>query len=234
MIDGKKVLAWIPARGGSKGIKNKNIKNLNGKPLISYTIQAALSCSYVDKVLVSTDSAEIASIANMYGADTPFLRPSYLATDTSKTIDAVMHTLHFFKDSGSSYDIFCLLQPTSPLRTSEDIERSLELFVDNSFRSLVSVNEARSHPVMMRKIDKSGRLLHLVSKNSTVRRQELEKIYEVNGSIYINLCSEINKGTSFNDNEIPFVMATEHAIDIDTNEDFIIAEAFLTCKREKK
>lgn len=115
------ILAVIPARGGSKGIPGKNIKDLYGQPLISYTIQAALDCKKIDRVVVSTDSEKIAGVAKKYGADVPFLRPAALAMDTSKTIDAVIDVLERLQET---YEYVVLLQPTSPLRTAEDIELS--------------------------------------------------------------------------------------------------------------
>jgi len=122
MYKGKKILALIPARGGSKGLPGKNIKPLLGKPLIAWTIEQAKASKYVDRVVVSTDDDEIAEVAIRYGAEVPFLRPKELARDDSPTIDAILHALDFFSDKGERFDLLALLEPTSPLRDSEDID----------------------------------------------------------------------------------------------------------------
>lgn len=227
MIKGKKILALIPARGGSKGIKDKNIRLLNKQPLIAYTIQAADESEYVDAVVVTTDSEKIAEIAKKYGAEIPFIRPKRLADDKAKTIDAVLHAINFLKNHGQEYDILCLLQPTSPLRNSTDIDAAIELFERNSEKSLVSVSKVNDPPVLMRKINDDGKMEKLIEGNSTIRRQDMKNIYRVNGGIYINNISDINKNTSFNDNIIPYIMSESHSVDIDEIKDFVIAEFYL-------
>ena len=226
MYKGKKILALIPARGGSKGIKDKNIYPLNGKPLISYTINAAKACDYIDDIIVSTDSNEIAEISKEYGANVPFLRPAYLSSDTAKTIDVVFHAILWAKENGHNYDTVVLLQPTSPLRNREDIAKSIEIFFKNGEKSLVSVCEVQDHPILIRSI-KNGRLIKLLKTNSTVRRQDFETFYRVNGGIYINKVDYIKEDTSLNDNETPYIMPLERSVDIDTLIDIKIAEIFL-------
>lgn len=227
MIDGKKVLAWIPARGGSKGIKDKNIKQLQDKPLIAYTIDAARNSKYVDRVMVSTDSPKIAQISSSYGAWTPFLRPEALAADTSKTIDAVMHTIQALNDMDEFYPIFCLLQPTSPLRASSDIDSALEMYINKGCRSIAAVSLVRDHPILIRTIDSDGRMIPLLNRGSTCRRQDMPHYYRINGSIYINNSAELSLETSFNDNEIPYVMEESHSVDIDELSDFAMAEYWI-------
>jgi len=232
MINGQSVLAIIPARGGSKGIKKKNIYPLCGKPLIAYSILAGKESQYIDEVLISTDSSEIADVATQWGGDVPFMRPDYLAEDRTKTIDVIVHALEWLKGRGTNYDILVLLQPTQPLRTSADIDRALEIF-DSSCaesRSLVSVSEVRDHPILIRKMRGDGKLENLLTDSSTIRRQDMQKYYRVNGCIYINDISEINKGTSFNDNNIPYVMPVERSVDIDEPIDLCIAEYYLRKK----
>ena len=136
------ILALIPARGGSKGIPRKNIKVLHGSPLIAYTIAAARNSRYIDDVVVTTDSDEIAKIARDYGASVPFMRPSELADDRSKTIDAVLHAVETLEDMGRTFDAVVLLQPTSPLRTSVDIDCSIETFYSHGSLGVASVSEA--------------------------------------------------------------------------------------------
>lgn len=222
MYQGKKILALIPARGGSKGIKDKNIYLLNEKPLISYTISAALGCTYIDDVIVTTDSPVIASVSQEYGAKVPFLRPAEMAGDKSKTIDAVLHSVLWLDNNGSQYDILVLLQPTSPLRESIDIKNAIEIFFDNGLLPLASVCEVEDHPVLIRTVQE-GRMNKLLDQNSTVRRQDMDKYYRINGAIYINLVKELDRNTSFNDNIIPYIMPRERAVDIDTETDILLA-----------
>ena len=228
MIEKNKIVALIPARGGSKGIKNKNIIDLCGKPLISYTIQAALESKYIDKVIVSTDSQEIADVAIKYGAEVPFLRPGELASDTSKTIDAVMHAVGELEKRKEEYDILILLQATQPLRTADDIDSAIELFIKNKGQSLVSVSPVEDNPILIRTIDNLGRMNSILPMKSTCRRQDMPLYYRVNGCIYINLISELDLNTSFNDNKIPYTMPKERSVDIDEIKDLLIAQYYIS------
>lgn len=228
MIEKNKIVALIPARGGSKGIKNKNIIDLCGKPLISYTIQAALESKYIDKVIVSTDSQEIADVAIKYGAEVPFLRPGELASDTSKTIDAVMHAVGELEKRKEEYDILILLQATQPLRTADDINSAIELFIKNKGQSLVSVSPVEDNPILIRTIDNLGRMNSILPMKSTCRRQDMPLYYRVNGCIYINLISELDLNTSFNDNKIPYIMPKERSVDIDEIKDLLIAQYYIS------
>lgn len=219
-----KFLAVIPARGGSKGIPKKNIKTFAGRPLIAYTIRAAKISKYIDKVIVSTDSKEIASISRQWGADVPFLRPDFLAEDTSRTIDCIVHAKNEMEKMGESYDAVVTLQPTSPLRRSEEIDRSIEEYVSHGQLGLASVSEASENPILTRRIDDSGVMHPILSMGSTVRRQEMPKFWHVDGAIYINETRTLNCNTSLNDNPIAFVMPPHRSCDIDTLSDFIDAE----------
>lgn len=240
MIHGKRVLAVIPARGGSKGIKNKNIALLCGKPLIAYSIEAARMSRYVDEVLVTTDSMEIAECAKKHGAYVPFLRPSELASDTARTIDAVFHVVNWIKDhavkdtdsqdpfvESKDYDILVLLQPTSPLRTVDQIDGALEWFEEHEEQALASVSPVEQHPILMRTIKEDGTVQKLLQGSSTIRRQEMPSYYYVNGSIYINRMEEITAETSFNDNPLAYVMPRENSVDIDEAKDLYLAEYLL-------
>ena len=229
MYCNKKVLALIPARGGSKGIKDKNVMPLHGKPLIAYTIEAAVKSKYVDEVVVSTDSDKIAETAKQYGARIPFMRPSELAQDSSKTLDVVLHALRALNRSGE-YHALILLQPTQPLRTEEDIDGAIEKFFSCGEKPLVSVSEVSDHPILIRQIDEGGVLTKMLNVSSTCRRQDMPPFYRVNGCIYINRTSDVNENTSFNDNEIPYVMPKERSVDIDALVDLAIAEYYLSNK----
>lgn len=225
MYNDKKILALIPARGGSKGIKNKNIINLCGKPLISYSIESCKKCDYIDRIVVSTDSDAIAEVALRYGADVPFKRPNNLAADTSKTIDAVLHAIDFFNSQGERYDVLLLIQPTQPLRTSGDITSALEKYFRDEV-DLVSVCEVEDNPVLIRTIE-DNKLKKMLSVNSTCRRQDFPVYYKVNGCIYINSIDNLSVETSFNDNPGYFIMERSHSIDIDEPMDLLVAEAIV-------
>lgn len=226
MFNNQKILALIPARGGSKGIKDKNIVFLAGKPLIAYSIEAAKYSKYIDDIIVTTDSEKIAEISKQYGASVPFMRPAELATDTSKTIDAVLHAIRTLETMEKKYDVLVLLQPTQPLRTDADIDKAIEVYYKNKEDGLVSVSPVDDSPLLIRTISNDGKLLNLLSQNSTCRRQDMPEYYKVNGCIYINKIEEINESTSFNDNKIPFIMTKEHSIDIDELSDLCIAEYY--------
>lgn len=227
MFGKQKILALIPARGGSKGIKDKNIIPLAGKPLIAYSIEAAKKSKYIDSIVVTTDSEKIAEVAKRYGARVPFLRPVELAADTSKTIDAVLHAIKTLKSMGENYDTLVLLQPTQPLRTTDDIGKAIELYYEDGENGLVSISPVDDSPLLIRSIGADGKLLNLLSQNSTCRRQDMPNYYKVNGCIYINKIDELNENTSFNDNKVPFIMDKEHSIDIDEMTDLWMAECYL-------
>ena len=227
MINNMRILAIVPARGGSKGIKDKNIKEIEGRPLIEYTIEAAKRCEYIDEIVVSTDSEKIAKVAKKAGAKVPFLRPDELASDTARTIDVVLFTIEQLKLIGQEYDIVVLLQPTSPLRDEDDICGAIEKYVSCNMKSLVSVSEVSESPILMRQIVDETHMEKLLNINSTIRRQDMAKYYMVNGSIYINKIEELNSDTSFNDNVIPYVMDRSHSVDIDDYVDIEVMKYYV-------
>ena len=223
-----KVLAIIPARAGSKGIKDKNIIDLSGKPLIAHSIEAGLKSKYINKVVVSTDGEKIAKIAKDYGAEVPFLRPKNLATDTAKTIDCVIHCIEELKKNGEEYDYVVLLQPTQPLRQPWHIDEAFELIVKRNEDSLVSISKVKDHPVLMRTIDKNGYAINLLEGSSTKRRQEFPDFYKVNGAIYINKINDnLNNDTSLNDNKLVYIMDEKYDVDIDEMLDLQIARLII-------
>lgn len=228
MYKNKRILSIIPARGGSKGIPNKNIIDLCGKPLIAYSILAAKSSQYIDDIIVSTDSEKIRTIALEYGASVPFLRPAELATDTSKTIDCMLHAIQFLSNTGNNYDYVVLLQPTQPIRKPKFIDEAIQQLIDSDWDSLVSVSPVAEHPILMRTITKEGTLQSLLPISSTVRRQDFPAVYKVNGSIYINRIHEhFDETTSLNDNALPYYMDKQYSIDIDSLDDLQKAKSFL-------
>lgn len=229
MYKDSRILAIIPARGGSKGIPHKNITRLAGRPLISYTIEAGLNSKYIDYVMVSTDDDDIANVSRKFGAEVPFMRPAEFATDVAKTVDVVIHVVDEMDKVGEKFDVIILLQPTGPLRTAKDIDEAVEKYFQCGKRSLLSVCEVEDHPILIRSIE-GDTLKPLLNVSSTCRRQDMPKYYKVNGCIYINDVSELNKDTSFNDNEIPFVMERNHSVDIDELSDLVLAEYWLLKK----
>ena len=231
MINNLRILAIVPARGGSKGIKDKNIKEIEGRPLIEYTIEAAKRCEYIDEIVVSTDSEKIAKVAKKAGAKVPFLRPDELASDTARTIDVVLFTIEQLKLIGQEYDIVVLLQPTSPLRDEDDICGAIEKYVSCNMKSLVSVSEVSESPILMRQIVDETHMEKILNINSTIRRQDMAKYYMVNGSIYINKIEELNSDTSLNDNVIPYVMDRSHSVDIDDYVDIEVMKYYVNNRK---
>lgn len=220
MYKNKSILGVIPARGGSKGIPRKNIININGKPLIQYTIEAAKGGKYLDRIVVSTEDVEIANIAVKCGAEVPFLRPKELAGDEIKTIDVLLDVIKKLNDLGDKYDYLVLLQPTQPLRKSFHIDESIEKIIDLKAENLISVSEVREHPILMKTIDKNSEAKSLLGYRSDIRRQDFQKVYKVNGAIYINkLNDNFNKGISLNDNKLAYIMDKKYDLDIDEPED---------------
>ena len=227
MYKDKQILALIPARGGSKGIKGKNITDLSGKPLIAYTIEASLGSRYIDHTIVTTDDDKIAEVSRNAGAEVPFLRPKELASDTAKTIDAVLHAIKETENLGIKSEVLVLLQPTQPLRTSADIDGAIQSFFEHGERGVVSVSEVDDHPLLVRTIDAGQNLKSLLGENSTCRRQDMDRYLRVNGAIYINKISELDENSSFNDNPVGFVMEKDHSVDIDEPKDLVLAKYYL-------
>lgn len=227
MYQGERILALIPARGGSKGIPGKNIKEFGGHPLIAYTVAAARRSRYVDDVVVTTDSGEIAAAARRYGAEVPFMRPPELAQDGSKTIDAVVHAVRALRGLGREYRAVVLLQPTSPLRRAEEVDGAIEEFFSHGCLGLASVCEAQENPVLTRRLDASGVMHPLLPVSSTVRRQDMPRFWHVDGAVYVNRATDLTPETSLNDNPIGYAMPRLRSSDIDCIEDFLRAEEVL-------
>lgn len=228
MYKDKKFLAIIPARGGSKGIPNKNIMDICGKPLIAYTIEAGKKSKYIDEIVVSTDSDSIKVVAEKYGAKVPFLRPQELSSDTAKSIDVVLHAIDFYKKNNINFDYIVLLQPTSPLRTCEHLDEAIEKLIEANRNSLISVREADENPVIMRTIQ-DGKLREVISFGGTnLRRQDLPTFYIFNGALYINSNDMlVNEKSFIDENTIPYVMDKKSSVDIDTMLDAKLVEVII-------
>ena len=235
MYKNKRILAVIPARGGSKGIPSKNIFNVGGQPLIKYTIDCAKNSKYLDRTVISTDSTEIKRVAEEYGGDVPFMRPAELALDTSKTIDCIVHAVDTLKEMGEEYDYIVLLQNTVPLRKSLHVDKAIEKIINSNERSLVSVTEVEQHPILMRTLNEDESVKNLLHMNSTMRRQDFPKFYKVDGAIYIQkIDDEFNLNTSLNDGKLGYIMERKYTTDIDNYIDIKIVEYYIEKEREKE
>ncbi len=231
-----KTLAIIPARGGSKGIPDKNIKPLGGKPLIAWTIEAALSARSVDRIIVSTDSPEITMIAKNYGAEVPFRRPEAIARDDTPGIKPILHATYWLNDhEGYQPDFVVCLQPTSPFRTADDIDQACDLARLKIADSVVSITLLGHNPNWMQIMDGQGKLKDFTSGGTSVgSRQEMEPVYELNGAIYL-IRTEIllDKETFFVKDTYGYVMPRERSLDIDTPWDFYLAELIVKDQKWK-
>ncbi|MCI9399213.1 MAG: acylneuraminate cytidylyltransferase family protein [Lachnospiraceae bacterium] len=228
------MLAIIPARGGSKGILGKNIKELCGKPLIAYTIEAALKARKIDRVVVSTDSKEIAEVAMQYGAEIPFMRPSYLAKDDSSAVDVYLHAVEFLeKKDGLHIDKFVVLLPTAPLRDAYEIDCAVQTMEKCACTSLISVVEADAPASWYYQMNENRVIKNagFDADNAIKNRQMNCQYYVPNGAIYILDYQLLKrKRTYYTDDTIGYVMTKKKSVDIDTEDDFEYAEYLLRKK----
>lgn len=235
-----KIIAIIPARGGSKGLPRKNIRPLLGKPLLAWTIEQAKKSRYIDRIMVSTEDEEIAEISKEYGAEVPFLRPKVLARDDSPTTDAIMHAINWFEKREEYFDIIVLLEPTSPLRKEDDIDNAIELFIKNIDKadSLVSVGEVHlENPYIMKKFEK-GYVKSFIEINEEIyQRQQLPNVYFPYGVMYLSKVDTFKKyKTFYQERTIPYYIERWQNYEVDDIYDFICAEAIIKykLKGEKK
>jgi N-acylneuraminate cytidylyltransferase/CMP-N,N'-diacetyllegionaminic acid synthase len=228
MFLNKTFLAIIPARSGSKGLIDKNIKEMNQKPLMAYTIEACIKAELFDEILVSTDSFQYAKIAERYGAHVPFLRPETLALDQSTTTEVILHTINEMKNRGKTYDCLVLLQPTSPLRTEKHIKESIQIFFENEADSVISISKL-SHPSALNvSIDETGTLVVPFRDKESLRRQDFSQEYRINGAIYITNTNFFLQYKSFYAGKsFPYIMEPVNSIDIDDAFLFRVGELLL-------
>ena len=219
------LLAVVPARGGSKSLPGKNIKQFAGRPLIQWTIDAARQARHVDEVVVSTDDAGIADVSVSCGAKVPFLRPTSLAQDDTPTVDVILHAL----DQLPEYSEVVCLQPTSPLRISEDVDGAIEECRALGGKSIASVTEADKHPNWMFQRDTNGKLVPIFEgAELALRRQDLEKVYALNGAIYFADAGWLQHCRSLIcSSTLAYVMPRERSFDIDDQMDWIMAESLI-------
>jgi CMP-N,N'-diacetyllegionaminic acid synthase len=224
VIGDKKVLAIIPARGGSKGVPNKNIRTLGGKPLIAWTIEAAQLSKYIDRLIVSSDDTRIIEVAITYGCEAPFVRPAELAQDDTPGIDPVLHAI----EEIPGYDWIVLLQPTSPLRTADDIDGCIETCIEGKALCCTSVSESEKSPFMMLTLDEEQNVQSLFPQLMTKRRQDLPVAYAENGAVYVTDTAWLIQERSFYSSRTKaYVMPKERSMDIDTHADFNYVEWLL-------
>jgi CMP-N,N'-diacetyllegionaminic acid synthase len=232
----KHILGVIPARGGSKGIKNKNIVELAGKPLIAFTIEAALACTMLSDVIVSTDSEKIAEIATRFGADAPFLRPKELSNDDSSTIDVIKHAVIWYEQEKKQHvDTVVILQPTAPLRTVKDIDSSIRIFLNNpGADSLISCYNASSfHPRIMYRKTNQFMTPYITDQDDLVRRQKFEIVYIRNGAIYILTRKLVmEEGRIIGTSPIGYIMPRKRSVNIDEQHDLELAEFYINRQKQ--
>lgn len=237
MILNKKILAIILARGGSKGLPGKNIKEICGKPLIAWSINAAKESKFIDKLMVSTDSKEILKISNKYGANVPFLRPDCLSNDLVSSFDALEHAITFCKEElNETYDYIVLLEPTSPLRTSLDIDNAIEKLIKSNADSIVGICKTEDqNPAFLIKKDNNDFISSYVnSEMKSIRRQDIEDVFFFEGTIYISRTEVLlDKKTFYHENTIGYEVPKYKSLEIDDIDDFIMVEAIMKYKGYK-
>ncbi|HPJ81822.1 MAG TPA: acylneuraminate cytidylyltransferase family protein [Saccharofermentans sp.] len=233
MYLGKKIAAIVPARGGSKGVLNKNIKPLLGLPLIGHTLQCILDTGIIDFVTVSTDSEKIAAISKEWTNEI-IHRPPSLASDTAKGKDVIVHAIDSIKSTVGNFDYYFYLQPTSPLRSSEDIVNSLAMAIEKQAIFVVGVCECEHNPMLCNHLKEDHCLKGFVSERVTGKnRQEFEQFYRINGAIYL-ISNEAIELDFYSESSFAYIMPQERSIDIDTELDFLIAEVLLQREGDKR
>ncbi len=231
MYKQKKIIGIITARGGSKGIPKKNIKELGGKPLIAYTIESAQKSKYLTSFLLSTDNNEIADVARLFGCDVPFIRPAHLAEDKSSSIPVIQHALTWLREERREiYDYVMILQPTSPFRTAEDIDACIEKIVETDADSVMSMVELTDFSLKkLKRIEHEDIIFPLLEEEGqqSSQRQEFESVYKRNCAIYLTRVNLIEKGDLFGAISRAYIMPFDRSIDINTPFDFSLAEFFV-------
>lgn len=228
MIGSQSVLALIPARGGSKGVPRKNVRDVAGKPLIAWTIEAAKKSRHVDRLVLSSEDAAIIEVAKRFGCEVPFVRPPELATDTADSLQVVRHALGVI---GEHYDYVVLLQPTSPMRLAEDIDGVIESCAKSEAMACVSVCEPDKSPYWMLTMDASGRSKTLFpAERIPDRRQDAPKVYALNGAVYVARTDHVVRGGTFQpaDGTVAYQMPKDRSFDIDTELDLKIVDFLLS------
>ncbi|MDR0605774.1 MAG: acylneuraminate cytidylyltransferase family protein [Bacteroidales bacterium] len=238
------ILYLITARGGSKGVPKKNIIKLGELPLIAYKIISAQKCKYKGRIIVSTDNLDIADVAKKYGAEVSFIRPDYLATDTANSMDVVEHAMQWIENNDDrKYDYVCLLEPSSPFASYEDINKSLDLIIKNKADTLLGLKKVGVNRCFINKLDEEGKLSNFyysLKDKKKLRRQDFDPEYTLNGCIYISSWKYFEENKTFHSiNSFPYIMKDEYSIEIDEPVDlefarFLIDKNIINMKYWKK
>lgn len=223
-----KVLHLITARGGSKGLPGKNIKELGGKPLFMYSVEfAKKNMGLEDKLCISTDDTELIALAKKRGVNIDFKRPDYLSSDSATSYDVILHAINFFEEKGEKFDAVMLLQPTSPFRNTDDYNHAIAAFQEGIEMS-VSVKQSKENPYFTLFEEDDKGFLHKSKQATYTRRQDCPDVYAYNGSIYLMNISALKQGSLGAFTKIKkFVMPAERSVDIDTMVDWVVAEHYL-------
>ncbi len=227
MLDGKTFLAIIPARGGSKRLPRKNVMELAGKPLIAWTIEAALQSHFIDEVVVTTDNSEIINVAEEHGANVPFVRPLSLSDDNASTVDVVLHAVSYFMKKKITFDFIVLLQPTSPLRAATHIDEAISKVIEQNASAVISVSKTDHSPLWSNTLPESGDMSRFLKEEvKNKRSQDLPDYYRLNGAIYICSWAEFFEEKSFfvKKNIYAYEMDRGSSVDVDEAFDFYLAE----------
>lgn len=234
MYKGKTFLGIIPARGGSKGLPRKNILPLNGKPLITWSIEAGQKSRYLDMVMVTTDDQDIAQTAKNAGAEVPFMRPADLSGDTASSIDVIEHTINFYsKQRQQDFDYIVLLEPTSPLRETDDIDLAIERLLESQAEAITGIAKTESqNPAFLLKMDTEGFLKGYDQKGlRSLRRQDINEVYFLEGTIYISTTEALlRERTFYHDKTIGYVVPKYKSLEIDDIDDLVMVEAIMKHK----
>jgi N-acylneuraminate cytidylyltransferase len=224
VIAGHTVLAVIPARGGSKGVPGKNLRRLAGKSLLAWTAEAAVKSAYLDRLILSSDDPAVCANAKELGIEVPFVRPPELARDDTPGIEPILHALNTLTEP---YDLVVVLQPTSPLRTAADIDAALERTLETGADGCVSVTESAEHPYWTYTVD-TDHCMRPLFDTLPLRRQDLPKVYHLNGAVYVAKTKVLAERRSFlGPTTVAYIMPAEHSVDLDTELDFAYCEALI-------
>jgi len=232
-----KILAVVTARGGSKGLPGKNIKEINGMPLIGWTLKQVQASQYVDEIFISTDSEEIAEVSRHCGVNVPSLRPAFLAKDTTPSIDVLFYSIQMLESQGKNFDYVMLLEPTSPLRKKGDIDNIIKIAGDNPEKDgVISVGEVHGeHPMIVKKIDQKGVVVPYIRDEKRVyQRQQFDKAYFPYGVGYLIKISKLmEKHTIYTDNMLPYYIERWQNYEIDDIYDFVCIESIMRMEGDK-
>ena len=232
MIGEHGVLAVITARGGSKGVARKNVRDVGGKPLMAWSIEAGRQSTYVDRLILSSEDPEIIEVAGRWGCEVPFVRPGRLAEDDTRIEDVLLHALD---EVGEEYDYLVLLQPTSPLRRAEDIDGAIEACHGSGAPASISVCRPTKSPYWMFRVDEAGRMHRLIeAPGPTHRRQALPPVFAANGAVYVVAVPSFREsGEIYGPGMVAHVMPPERSLDVDSEMDLVLVDAMLERESRK-